>query len=150
MQYVLPNNGNMGCQLFTDKDMYIVGNTTIAGCNDRSVGMKLSMLLSEPRYLTGIEQKRICKAAIALTSNNANVTARCVVTDQQVIVNFDFNRRALHAANNVGTRFLESQPANITLDTRVEFLYDNPVGSLSGSEYVENSAQFASDMSEKM
>lgn len=49
MNYVLPNNGNMGCDLYTDRDMYTVGNTTINGCNDRTVGIKLSMFLNEPR-----------------------------------------------------------------------------------------------------
>lgn len=49
MEKVLPNNGNMGCQLYTDKDMYTVGDTTINGCNDRAVGLKLGMLLNEPR-----------------------------------------------------------------------------------------------------
>ena len=41
LETVLPNNGNMGCQLYTDSDMYTVGNTTINGCNDRQVTMKV-------------------------------------------------------------------------------------------------------------
>lgn len=52
IDYVLPNNGNMGCQLYSDKDLYRVGNSTVPGCNDRVVGMKLSMFIKEPRYLT--------------------------------------------------------------------------------------------------
>jgi len=150
MKYVLPNNGNMGCDLYSDKDMYTTGNTTIPGCNDRSIGIKLSMLLNEPRYLTGLEQKRICKAAIALTSNNANVTARCVVTDQKVIVNFDYNRRALYSPEDANRRFLQTEFDNITIDAQVEFLYDNPNGTLAGTEYVENSEQFAEQMSEQI
>ena len=128
-----------------------MGNTTINGCNDRSVGMKLSMLLTVPRYLTGIEQKRICKAAIFLTVQNANVTARCIVVDQQVIVNFDFVRRVL-SAGDLDTRFLEAgTPVNFTLDATVSFEYDNPAdGSLAGTDYVENSIQFTDDMNEQI
>lgn len=93
IEYVLPNNGNMGCQLYPDSVMYTTGNNTISGCNDRMVEMKLSMFLNEPRYLTGMEQKKICKAAIAKVAKRANVTSRCIVVDQKVVVSVDFNRR---------------------------------------------------------
>lgn len=142
MRYVLPNNGNMGvsqhssrtspaslpclaltltfcirfqCQLYTDKDMYNHGTTVIDGCNDRYVEMKLSMLLNEPRYLTGLEQKRLCAAAISLVSQNANVTSRCIVVDQTVIVNFSNNARRVLAANtNLDPRIL-TEVANFTI-----------------------------------
>eukprot|EP00571_Detonula_confervacea_P017647 CAMPEP_0172312770 /NCGR_PEP_ID=MMETSP1058-20130122/18549_1 /TAXON_ID=83371 /ORGANISM="Detonula confervacea, Strain CCMP 353" /LENGTH=2999 /DNA_ID=CAMNT_0013026315 /DNA_START=101 /DNA_END=9097 /DNA_ORIENTATION=+ len=145
MKTVLPNNGNMGCQLYTDKDMYTVGNTTVNGCNDRSISMKLSMLLNEPRYLTGIEQKKICKAAIFLTVQNANVTARCVVTDQKIIVHFDFNRRRILSPGDIDGRIL-TDVINITSESTVDFAYDNTEGSTDGTDYVENGVQFASDM----
>ena len=73
IDYVLPNNENMGCQLYTDQDMYKVGDTTIDGCNDRVISMRLSMLLGTPRYLTGLEQKRICRAAVFLVTQNVLV-----------------------------------------------------------------------------
>lgn len=58
--------------------MYTVGDTAVRGCNDREVGVKLTLLLNEPRYLTGLEQKRICKAALFLAKQNADTDSRCV------------------------------------------------------------------------
>jgi len=149
MKEVLPNNGNMGCDLYTDSDMYTVGNNTINGCNDRFVEMKLGMLIDRPRYLTGIEQKRICNAAINLVSQNANVVSRCIIVDQKVIVNFDFARRVLSAEEFRNLQDF-SDVANITLDADVAFLYDNPVNSTNGTDYVENSVQFATDMNDEI
>jgi uncharacterized protein (DUF1501 family) len=147
IEYVLPNNGNMGCDLYTDRDMYNVGNTTINGCNDRSVGMKLSMLLKEPRYLSGMEQKKICKAAIALVSSNANVTSRCVVTDQKVYVYFDENRRQLLDASDVDERILQDAATFENVAT-IAFAYDNTNDTEDGTEYIEDIAQFTEHMNE--
>lgn len=117
----------MGCELYPDSVMYTTGNNTITGCNDRSQPMKLSMLLSEPRYLTGVEEKRICKAAIAIVAQGANVTSRCTIVDQKIFVSFDYNRRRrlLHPAEDI-RRFLEDPSVQFDLDVEASLLYQVP------------------------
>ena len=117
----------MGCELYPDSVMYRTGNNTITGCNDRSQPMKLSMLLSEPRYLTGIEEKRICKAAIAIVAQGANVTSRCTIVDQKIFVTFDYNsrRRLLHPAEDI-RRFLEDPSVQFDLQAEAKLLYQVP------------------------
>jgi hypothetical protein len=148
IEYVLPNNGNMGCQLYADSDMYVNGNTTIPGCNDRMVGMKLGMFINEPRYLTGMEQKRICKAAIALVSNRANVTSRCIVVDQKVIVSIDFNRRQL-LSDFDDVRYLQTVNATYSIEAEVALDYDDTTNK-TGAEYIENAATFTEDMNAEL
>ena len=123
----LVSSGNMGCELYPDSVMYTTGNNTITGCNDRSQPMKLSMLLSEPRYLTGVEEKRICKAAIAIVAQGANVTSRCTIVDQKIFVSFDYNRRRrlLHPAEDI-ERFLVDPEVQFELDVEAELLYQVP------------------------
>jgi hypothetical protein len=126
--------------------MYVDGNNTVTGCNDRAVGMKLSMFLKEPRYLTGIEQKKICKAAIAKISSKANVTSRCIVVDQKVIVSIDENRRYLLSDFN-GTRHL--QGATFTVEAEVGLDYDDTTDG-AGADYIENVETFTADMNEEI
>jgi uncharacterized protein (DUF1501 family) len=147
LEYVLPNNGNMGCQLFSDKDMYVTGNTTVPGCNDRMVGMKLGMFIKEPRYLTGMEQKRICKAAIAKVAKRANVTSRCIVVDQKVIVSVDYNRRLLSDFDDV--RYLQTSNATFSVEAEVALDYDD-TDDQAGAEYIEDVTSFTADMNEEL
>ena len=132
--------------------MYTTGNNTINGCNDRMVGMKLGMFIKEPRYLTGMEQKHICKAAIAKVANRANVTSRCIVVDQRVIVSVDFNRRRLSALE--GLRYLEEAAngdTNATFEIQAEVALDyDDSENKTGSEYIENVETFTADMNEEL
>ena len=150
MRYVLPNNGNMGCDLYTDADMYTVGNTTIGGCGDRTVGLRLSMFITEPRYLTGLEQKRICNAAISLTSSNANTQSRCTIVDQQIIVSFgDGRRRALSAEEIASGRSLQGDVVTFELTAETGTSYDTQDGTnTAGTEYLESGNVIAEDMNE--
>ena len=149
MEYVLPNNGNMGCQLYADSVMYTTGNFTVPGCNDRMVGMKLGMFIKEPRYLTGMEQKRICKAAIAKVANRANVTSRCIVVDQKVIVSIDFNRRRQLLSDFDDMRYLETVNATYSVEAEVALDYDDTANK-TGAEYIENVDSFTADMNEEL
>lgn len=127
--------------------MYTVGNNTISGCNDRTVSLKMSMFLKEPRYLTGLEQKRICKAAIAAVAKNANVTSRCIVVDQKIIVSYDYNRR-LTTVN--GTRFLQTTDPTYEVEGTVAMDYQEDSTNKTGSEYIENVDAFTADMSQEL
>ena len=137
----------MGCQLFTDEDMYVTGNTTVPGCNDRVVGMKLGMFIKEPRYLTGMEQKRICKAAIAKVAKRANVTSRCIVVDQKVIVSIDYNRRVLSDFDDV--RYLQTTNATFSVEAEVALDYDDS-DDKAGAEYIEDVTSFTADMNQEL
>ena len=137
----------MGCQLFTDQDMYVTGNTTVPGCNDRVVGMKLGMFIKEPRYLTGMEQKRICKAAIAKVAKRANVTSRCIVVDQKVIVSIDYNRRVLLDFDDV--RYLQTTNATFSVEAEVALDYDD-TDDKAGAEYIEDVTSFTADMNQEL
>ena len=137
----------MGCQLFSDKDMYVTGNTTVPGCNDRMVGMKLGMFIKEPRYLTGMEQKSICKAAIAKVAKRANVTSRCIVVDQKVIVSVDYNRRLLSDFDDV--RYLQTSNATFSVEAEVALDYDD-TDDQAGAEYIEDVTSFTADMNEEL
>lgn len=130
--------------------MYTTGNNTISGCNDRMVGMKLGMFIKEPRYLTGMEQKRICKAAIAKVAKRANVTSRCIVVDQKVIVSVDFNRRRLSGL--AGLRYLEAvNNTNATFEIEAEVALDyDDTENKTGAEYIENVQSFTEDMNEEL
>ena len=147
LEYVLPNNGNMGCTLFAENDMYLTGNTTVPGCNDRAVGMKLGMFITEPRYLTGLEQKRICKAAVAKVAQRANVTSRCIVVDQQVIVSIDYNRRVLSDFDDV--RYLQTADATFSVEAEVALDYDDTEDS-TGAGYIEDADSFTADMNSEL
>ena len=141
--------GNFGCQLYTDKDMYVGGNNTVSGCNDRTVNLKLSMFLSEPRYLTGLEQKKICKAAISQVAKKANVTSRCIVVDQKVIVSYDNVRRQLLSQFNK-TRLLEDPTLTYEVVGTVAMDYAEDSVNKTGSTYIENVEEFTEDMNESL
>jgi len=144
LKYVLPNNGNFGCNLFTDKDLYTTGNSTLPGCNDRQVGMNLGMFINEPRYLTGIEQRKVCEAAISVVTKAANVTSRCIIIDQQVIVTFDNgDRRLLSEIHN--KRYLNSGNPTFTAEANLGLSYDDNE-LRTGTAIIEDPAIMTAEM----
>ena len=60
MDYVIPNNQNFGCDLYSDSDLYKNGTSSVPGCGGGFVEYALSVGTTEPRYLTGEEQKAAC------------------------------------------------------------------------------------------
>lgn len=85
LDYVLPNRGNFGCRLYTDKDMYVQGQNTIAGCSGDSLLFEQSLSLSQPRYLESQEQKDYCDLIVEYASVSlSDEPVRCVVVEQHV------------------------------------------------------------------
>lgn len=87
LEDVLPNSGNFGCDLFTDSDLYITGTESLKGCGGPDYTSPVTMQLPEPRYLTGEEQKSVCRLAvrsmsIALKFEPTN--SRCYIADQVI------------------------------------------------------------------
>jgi len=80
---VLPNRNNFGCNLFTDKDLYVDGNETFPGCEGEKTTFVQKISSSEPIDLTGKQQKKwceFCKDVIKDVVDNS--TIRCYVESQ--------------------------------------------------------------------
>jgi len=84
LNYVLPNRNNFGCRLFTDQDLYEHGVNVNSGCNNKPLSFIQQIILNEPRYLTGEEQKAYCEVLLSYISNVNNSTVRCVIIDQKI------------------------------------------------------------------
>jgi hypothetical protein len=85
LEYVLPNSGNFGCDLFTDSDLFATGTETLKGCGGPTHSSPVTMQLPEARYLTGEEQKSVCRLAVrsmAIKLNFDPSYSRCYVADQ--------------------------------------------------------------------
>lgn len=88
LEYVLPNSGNFGCDLFTDSDLYATGTESLKGCGGPTHTSPVTMQLPKARYLTGEEQKSVCRLAVRSMAINLKFepsNSRCYV-DNQVIV----------------------------------------------------------------
>ena len=104
LEYVLPNSGNFGCDLFTDSDLYSTGTESLKGCGGPTHTSPVTMQLPTARYLTGEEQKKVCRIAvrsmgISLKFEPSN--SRCYVDDQVLVPSevapgfFDINGMAV-------------------------------------------------------
>mmetsp|Transcript_49582 Transcript_49582/g.59998 ORF Transcript_49582/g.59998 Transcript_49582/m.59998 type:complete len:1158 (+) Transcript_49582:1-3474(+) len=88
MKKVLPNHLSFGCFLLTDKDLYKDGTNIISGCDGVSFNFHVTTVINEPRYLTSLEQKKICEEILKITEMATGQTARCLIVGQQIIVNY--------------------------------------------------------------
>jgi hypothetical protein len=78
IDYVLPNSGNFGCDLFTDEDLYTAGTNAIQGCGGPSFDSPATMEITE--------QKGLCKIATQTASKQLINPAdtRCFIAYQVV------------------------------------------------------------------
>jgi len=115
MQYVLPNNENFGCDLFSDTDLYATGANTIPGCEEstRAIEVQISLFIPEPRYLTGMEQKDICAAVIEKMSDATGSRTKCIVKDQSVTVSYGRQRWKYPPSYNNISYFIPSQQQSV-------------------------------------
>jgi len=87
LDQVLPNSQNFGCDLFTDSDIFVSGQSTISGCGGVVETTDVSLYIPEPRYLTGKEQKDICRIAVLSSSKQLNINpsdSRCYISNQVI------------------------------------------------------------------
>lgn len=85
LDYVLPNRANFGCRLLSEKDLFNDGTNGNLGCGGETMRFSQPLQLSEPRYLTGEEQKRFCKLIIRIAQlEDSEATFRCVIVDQML------------------------------------------------------------------
>ena len=121
IEYVLPNSANFGCDLFTDRDLYTTGTESLKGCGGPAHTSPVTMNLPSPRYLTGEEQKSVCRLAVrsmAISLSFEPSNSRCYVDDQVITPSveypdlFDINGMAV-------INFDESVPAEKASPTAV-------------------------------
>lgn len=96
-----------------------------------------------------MEQKRICKAAIAKVSNRANVTSRCIIVDQKVLVSVDTGLRRHLLLDFSNTRYLQDANATFTIEAEVALDYDD-TSNKTGAEYIEDVTLFTADMNSEL
>ena len=72
IDYVLPNAQNFGCDLFTYYDLFKSGTQFLNDCGGISHENPIIFRLTEPRMLTGDEQKEVCRLATLAASRQIN------------------------------------------------------------------------------
>lgn len=85
LDYVLPNRGNFGCRLLTEKDLYKQGTQTNLGCGGDIIEINQALVLDEARYLSGEEQKELCDLITSVAVAAApGYLFRCIILDQRI------------------------------------------------------------------
>ena len=87
INYALPNNGNFGCLLFTDSDLFTSGTHSLKGCGGPAYTSPVTLQVPEPRYLIGEEQKALCKIAVNAMGKKLGfepINSRCYIADQTI------------------------------------------------------------------
>ncbi len=84
LDYILPNRKNFGCNLYSDKDLYTTGRQTIAGCNGQQQIFTQELVMSEARYLTPDEQRKLCAIIKENVGASENDVVLCTITDQRL------------------------------------------------------------------
>jgi len=87
LNYVLPNNGNCGCLLYTDSDLFTTGTHSLKGCGGPEYTSPVTLQVPEPRNLIGEEQKALCKLAVISMGEKLGFepnNSRCYIADQVV------------------------------------------------------------------
>ena len=86
----LPNSQNFGCDLFTDTDLFNSGTNSVIGCGGPNFTTDIVFQVPAPRYLTGEEQKDICRLTVATASKQLTfdpTETRCYIANQGISPN---------------------------------------------------------------
>jgi len=87
IDYVLPNNQNFGCNLFTDYDLFNTGQQVLNGCGGSTLTQAITFQVPDIRKLTGEEQKDVCRLAVRALYRQMQFDrshARCYVSDMTI------------------------------------------------------------------
>lgn len=132
--YALPNSGNFGCDLFTDYDLFNSGTNTLEGCGGATQTTPVTFQVPEVRFLTGEEEKQVCKLALRTASKQFNVDiakTRCYVADQ-VIVHSEV-AIGMYDVNGIATlNFDYTIPTSATSQEEVDALSKSASATASG------------------
>ncbi len=88
IEKIIPNSRNFGCSLFSDSDLFHSGTNMVIGCGGPTFSTDVNFVISEPRYLTGEEQKLICDLAVDISADRLSTDEeyiRCYIDDQTII-----------------------------------------------------------------
>jgi len=80
MKRILPNLGNFGCDIYSEKDLYINGTGGLYGCGGDIVELNQVFEIEQPRELTAQEQKDFC--FVVTQSLLPEIHTLCVITQQ--------------------------------------------------------------------
>lgn len=78
INYILPNNGNFGCNLYSESDLFTDGTASVSGCGGSVVTLHQNFVVPEARVLTPDEQTAFCELVTAF----APVNVRCFIVSQ--------------------------------------------------------------------
>ena len=85
LDYILPNRGNHGCNLFTDFDLFTTGTNVISGCGGVTAYFDQVIVMPEERMLDPDEQRSLCDVYISYASEATSLTTNCFVKDQALL-----------------------------------------------------------------
>lgn len=87
IDYVIPNNQNFGCNLYTDYDLFNSGNEYLGGCGGSTLTTPITFQVPDIRFLTGEEQKGVCQLALKSMSRQLGFPrskARCWIKEMNI------------------------------------------------------------------
>lgn len=79
MKRILPNLGNFGCDIYSEKDLYINGTGGLYGCGGDTVELNQVFEIGKARELTAQEQKDFC---FVVTESLLPMQTLCVIAQQ--------------------------------------------------------------------
>ena len=85
LDYILPNRGNHGCNLFTDFDLFTTGTNVISGCGGVTAYFDQLIEMPEERMLDPDEQRSLCDVYISYANDATSLTTNCFVKDQTLL-----------------------------------------------------------------
>lgn len=89
LSYVLPNAGNFGCQIYSEKELYINGNGVLPGCGGDVVQLDQIFRVAEDRLLIPLEQVGFCRI-VKQFMGEAEINVRCIILDQKLSASTEF------------------------------------------------------------
>jgi len=83
MPYVLPNIGNFGCDLYSEKVLFVNGTLGVPRCGGDIVRLKQVFEIDEGRYLTSQEQKDFGHVVVS-SMEKEDIPSTCVILEQKI------------------------------------------------------------------
>lgn len=81
MTYILPNEKNFGCDLYSESTLFREGEGKVSGCGGDELDITQTLVVSQPRLLSPEEQTQFCQL-VTDGMSSVSVSTRCTVTGQ--------------------------------------------------------------------
>ena len=83
MTYVLPNERNFGCDLYSESSLFKEGEGKVSGCGGDELDLTQTLVVGQPRLLSPEEQTRFCQL-VTDGMSAVSVSTRCTVAGQTI------------------------------------------------------------------